>query len=37
MAIPKELQYSGFALPSVQIFFLQEISFGTFEVSVDHF
>ena len=36
-AIRKELLYSGFVLPNVQIFFVQKISFATFEVSIDDF
>ena len=36
-AIRNKLLYSGFVLPSVQIFFVQKISFATFGVSIDDF
>ena len=36
-AIRNKLQYSGFVLPNVQIFFVQKISFATFGVSIDDF
>ena len=36
-AIRNKLLYSGFVLPNVQIFFVQQISFATFGVSIDDF
>ena len=36
-AIRNELLYSGFLLPNVQIFFVQNISFATFGVSIGDF
>ena len=36
-AIRNELLYSGFVISNAQIFFVQKISFATFEVSIDDF
>ena len=36
-AIRNELLYSGFVLSSVQLFFMQKISFDTFGVSIHDF
>ena len=36
-AIQKEVLYSGFVLPNVQILFVQKISFATSRVSIDDF